>query len=64
MCYNQGDGERGQEMSARTHAGEEKYDIGHGKLHGKQVRHDKTIQVVTLGELLIIDEMIRFLCIG
>ena len=36
-------------MCAWAHAGEEKYDIDHGKLHGKQVWHDKTIQVVTLG---------------
>ena len=28
-------------MCAWMHAGEEKYDIGHGKLHGKQVLHEK-----------------------
>ena len=28
-------------MCARTHADEENYDIGHGKLHSKQVLHEE-----------------------
>ena len=28
-------------MCVQTHGGEEKYDIGHGKLHDKQVLHKK-----------------------